>query len=69
MNTGSAWAEDAKKQYPELFRAWREDPQNFNVDGVYPVVELWAQAKKAWEEILASPVSVQSSLLLNPEVF
>jgi serine/threonine-protein phosphatase PGAM5 len=48
---------EAKKQHPELFRSWREDPLNFNVDGVYPVVELWAKAKLAWEEILSSPVS------------
>ncbi|KAG0558299.1 hypothetical protein KC19_10G017300 [Ceratodon purpureus] len=46
---------DAHKQYPELFTAWREDPLNFHVDGVYPVVELWAKAKLAWEEILSSP--------------
>lgn len=46
---------EAKKQHPELFRSWREDPLNFNVDGVYPVVELWAKAKLAWEEILSSP--------------
>jgi serine/threonine-protein phosphatase PGAM5 len=46
---------EAKEQYPELFKSWREDPLNFHVDGVYPVVELWAKAKMAWEEILSSP--------------
>lgn len=46
---------EAREQYPELFKQWREDPLNFNVDGVYPVVELWAKAKMAWEEILSSP--------------
>lgn len=46
---------EAEKQHAELFKAWREDPLNFNVDGVYPVVELWAKAKLAWEEILSSP--------------
>ncbi|XP_024390930.1 probable 2-carboxy-D-arabinitol-1-phosphatase isoform X2 [Physcomitrium patens] len=46
---------EAREQYPELFRSWREDPLNFNVNGVYPVVELWAKAKLAWEEILSAP--------------
>ncbi|CAK9200599.1 unnamed protein product [Sphagnum troendelagicum] len=44
---------DAKEQYPELYRAWREDPKNFNVNGVYPVVDLWDKARNAWEDILA----------------
>jgi serine/threonine-protein phosphatase PGAM5 len=47
------FAVDAKEQYPELYRAWREDPKNFNVNGVYPVVDLWDKARNAWEDILA----------------
>lgn len=47
--------EDAKRQFPELFGAWREDPANFNVDGVYPVRSLWGEARKAWEDILSAP--------------
>ncbi|XP_057871774.2 probable 2-carboxy-D-arabinitol-1-phosphatase isoform X6 [Cryptomeria japonica] len=46
---------DAQKQYPEIYKAWREDPINFNINGIYPVVKLWSQAKKAWEEILSAP--------------
>ncbi|CAM6124764.1 unnamed protein product [Calypogeia fissa] len=45
---------DAKEQYPEVYRTWREDPVNFQVNGVFPVVNLWAQAKRAWQEILSS---------------
>lgn len=50
-------AEDAKKKYPELYTAWREDPANFQVDGIYPVQEIWRTAKEAWCEILSTPVS------------
>eukprot|EP00897_Mesotaenium_endlicherianum_P009346 jgi/Mesen1/843/ME000112S10985 len=46
---------EAKKLYPELFGCWREDPANFHFDGVYPVREIWAKAKQAWEEILYGP--------------
>ncbi|EFJ14807.1 hypothetical protein SELMODRAFT_445834 [Selaginella moellendorffii] len=45
--------QDARQEFPELFKAWREDPRNFNVNGVYPVVNLWGRAKKAWAEMLA----------------
>ncbi|XP_042461978.1 probable 2-carboxy-D-arabinitol-1-phosphatase isoform X2 [Zingiber officinale] len=48
---------DAKKKYPELYTAWREDPFNFNVDGIYPVRKLWGTAKQAWKDILSTPVS------------
>ncbi|KAL6850165.1 hypothetical protein ACP4OV_020792 [Aristida adscensionis] len=46
---------DAKKQYPELYTKWREDPANFHVNGVYPLRELWGIARQAWEEILLTP--------------
>lgn len=46
---------DAKKQYPELFQTWREDPASFNMNGVYPVVNLWAQSRDAWEAIVSAP--------------
>lgn len=46
--------EDAKLQFPEVYKAWREDPANFYVEGVYPVIDLWSRARKAWEEILST---------------
>ncbi|CAO2161738.1 unnamed protein product [Urochloa humidicola] len=46
---------DAKKQYPELYTKWREDPANFHVNGVYPIRELWGTARQAWEQILLTP--------------
>ncbi|MCO5611016.1 hypothetical protein L7F22_065265 [Adiantum nelumboides] len=45
---------DAKVQFPEIYRAWREEPASFHIEGVYPVVELWDRARKAWEEILSA---------------
>ncbi|KAF3328812.1 putative phosphatase C1620.13-like protein [Carex littledalei] len=46
---------DAKKQYPELYTTWREDPSNFHVNGIYPIRELWGTAREAWKEILLTP--------------
>ncbi|KAF3794528.1 putative 2-carboxy-D-arabinitol-1-phosphatase [Nymphaea thermarum] len=46
---------DAKREYPELYNAWREDPVNFKVNGIYPVRDLWLTAKEAWKEILVTP--------------
>ncbi|CAI5473543.1 unnamed protein product [Closterium sp. Yama58-4] len=48
---------EAKRLYPDLFRAWREDPANFCVDGVFPVHQLWDQARDTWRELLESPGS------------
>ncbi|XP_065879939.1 probable 2-carboxy-D-arabinitol-1-phosphatase isoform X1 [Euphorbia lathyris] len=46
---------DARERYPKEYLAWREDPANFHVNGVYPVRELWGTAREAWREILFSP--------------
>uniref|UniRef100_J3KY34 2-carboxy-D-arabinitol-1-phosphatase n=1 Tax=Oryza brachyantha TaxID=4533 RepID=J3KY34_ORYBR len=46
---------DAKKEYPELYTRWREDPSNFKVNGIYPVRKLWGTAREAWKEILLTP--------------
>ncbi|KAF0917569.1 hypothetical protein E2562_020944 [Oryza meyeriana var. granulata] len=46
---------DAKKEYPELYIRWREDPANFQVNGIYPVRKLWGTAREAWKEILLTP--------------
>lgn len=47
---------DAKKQYPELYTKWREDPANFHVNGIYPIRKLWGMiARQACEQILLTP--------------
>ncbi|KZV51964.1 phosphoglycerate mutase 2-like [Dorcoceras hygrometricum] len=46
---------DARKQYPEEYRTWREDPSNFCVNGTYPIRQLWQKAQEAWLEILLTP--------------
>ena len=50
------WTEDARRLHPQLFTAWREDPANFQVDGVFPVVDLWNNARSAWADILEAQV-------------
>ncbi|KAJ4703479.1 putative Phosphoglycerate mutase [Melia azedarach] len=46
---------DARQRYPKEYTTWREDPANFNVNGVYPVRKLWGTAREAWKEILLTP--------------
>ncbi|MFS7890207.1 putative 2-carboxy-D-arabinitol-1-phosphatase [Helianthus anomalus] len=46
---------EAMQRYPKDHRAWREDPSNFNVNGVYPLRQVWDAASVAWKEILFTP--------------
>ncbi|KAG8052487.1 hypothetical protein GUJ93_ZPchr0001g30989 [Zizania palustris] len=46
---------DAKREYPELYTRWREDPANFHVNGIYPIRKLWGTSREAWKEILLTP--------------
>uniref|UniRef100_A0A1J3GU85 2-carboxy-D-arabinitol-1-phosphatase n=1 Tax=Noccaea caerulescens TaxID=107243 RepID=A0A1J3GU85_NOCCA len=44
---------EGKAKFGEAFRKWQEDPANFNIDGHYPVRELWSRARSCWTGILA----------------
>ncbi|CAD7699586.1 unnamed protein product [Ostreobium quekettii] len=46
--------EDAAVKHSEEYRAWRETPASFCIDGRYPVMEVFEQAKKAWKVILSA---------------
>lgn len=46
---------DAREKYPKEYITWREDPCNFCVNGIYPVLKLWETANLAWKEILFTP--------------
>lgn len=48
-------AVDAKRIYPKDYTCWREDPSKFNVNGVYPLRQVWETANTAWKEILFTP--------------
>ncbi|KAK4856941.1 hypothetical protein QYF36_022910 [Acer negundo] len=39
--------------FQETFRQWQVDAPNFNIDGHYPVRELWARARSCWTKILS----------------
>ncbi|GMH37851.1 hypothetical protein BSKO_05735 [Bryopsis sp. KO-2023] len=47
----------AGAEYPEEFRAWREKPLSFCIDGHYPVREVFDEAKEAWKIIMKAPGS------------
>lgn len=47
--------EQGKERYGAQYRMWQTDAANFEIDGHYPVRELWARARLCWEEMLASP--------------
>ncbi|KAF5447570.1 hypothetical protein F2P56_033114 [Juglans regia] len=44
---------EGKAKYGAAFRQWQVDAANFNIDGHYPVRELWARARSCWNNILA----------------
>lgn len=43
---------EGKAKFGPAFRQWQVDAVNFNIDGHYPVRELWARARSCWTKIL-----------------
>ncbi|KAK9127656.1 hypothetical protein Syun_016453 [Stephania yunnanensis] len=43
---------EGKERFGEAYRKWQIDAPNFNIDGHYPVRELWARARDCWNKIL-----------------
>ena len=56
-----AAAEDAAAQHEVTFRQWRENPAAFGIGDRYPVDEVFAEAKNAWQR--AHPCTLASNLL------
>ncbi|WCJ41721.1 2-carboxy-D-arabinitol-1-phosphatase [Euphorbia peplus] len=46
---------EGQAKFGPAFRQWQVDAANFNIDGHYPVRELWARARNSWNVILAHP--------------
>ncbi|KAG8484828.1 hypothetical protein CXB51_021158 [Gossypium anomalum] len=44
---------EGKAKFGPAFRQWQVDAANFNIDGHYPVRELWGRARNCWTKILA----------------
>ncbi|XAR59677.1 2-carboxy-D-arabinitol-1-phosphatase [Bertholletia excelsa] len=44
---------EGKAKFGAAYRQWQIDAANFNIDGHYPVRELWARARSCWTKILA----------------
>uniref|UniRef100_A0A2N9FKR7 2-carboxy-D-arabinitol-1-phosphatase n=1 Tax=Fagus sylvatica TaxID=28930 RepID=A0A2N9FKR7_FAGSY len=43
---------EGQAKFGPAFRQWQVDAANFNIDGHYPVRELWARARSCWNKIL-----------------
>jgi 2-carboxy-D-arabinitol-1-phosphatase len=43
---------EGKAKYGSAYRQWQKDAANFNIDGHYPVRELWERARNCWTKIL-----------------
>ncbi|XP_024365702.1 probable 2-carboxy-D-arabinitol-1-phosphatase isoform X2 [Physcomitrium patens] len=48
------YKQEGKDRYGENYRMWQKDAANFEIDGHYPVRELWARAQSCWQSILNS---------------
>jgi len=46
--------QEAEKEYGEVYKLWKKHPAQFEIDGHYPVRELWFRASMAWQSILRS---------------
>ncbi|KGN46924.1 probable 2-carboxy-D-arabinitol-1-phosphatase isoform X2 [Cucumis sativus] len=44
---------EGKEKFGAAYRQWQVDAANFQIDGHYPVRELWARARNCWDRILA----------------
>lgn len=45
---------EAESEYKDIYELWKKHPASFEVDGHYPVRELWFRASLAWQNILRS---------------
>ncbi|KAI0496817.1 hypothetical protein KFK09_023141 [Dendrobium nobile] len=44
---------EGKEKFGSAYRQWQKDAENFQIDGHYPVRELWDRAESCWSKILA----------------
>ena len=44
--------EEGKEKYGDKYAAWKADPANFEIDGHFPVRELWERGAECWKSIL-----------------
>ena len=45
--------EDAARLFPERYEAWRNDPGSLCMKGRFPVIELFINAREAWDRIVS----------------
>jgi len=43
---------EGEEKYGDVYTTWKTNPANFEIDGKFPVRELWERGTKCWETIL-----------------
>ena len=47
------YKDEGKRLYGDQYLKWKKDPANFEIDGHFPVRELWYRASLCWQKILS----------------
>lgn len=53
-----------RSQQPKAYDTWQRYPHQFEIDGHWPVRELWYRASVAWQRILTEPALCSSGLVV-----
>ena len=56
--------EEAKERFPQAYRMWKDNADNFSIDGHYPVRELWTRASMVWDAILSERDDAPENILI-----
>ena len=48
--------EDVRERFPEDYRLWKQAPQNLELDGRFPLRDLWQQALDFWQLLQSQPL-------------
>ena len=46
--------QEGKSKFGSNYAAWKADPANFEIDGHFPVRELWERGAECWKEVLSA---------------
>ena len=55
---------DGKERFGDEFEMWQQDPAQFEIDGQWPVRELWYRASLVWQQILQDEQVISCALVV-----